>query len=102
MKNAWRIPEIRRKIIFTLFVVIVFRFGSVIPVPFLNVESLKTLMDSVNESGNMLSYINMLTGGAFSQATLFAMGITPYINASIIMQLLTVAIPALERMSKEG
>ena len=61
MKNAWRIPDIRRKILFTLFVVIVFRFGSVIPVPFLNVESLKTLMESVNESGSMLSYLHMLT-----------------------------------------
>lgn len=102
MKNAWRIPDLRKKILFTLFIVIVFRFGSVIPVPFLDIEALRALIATVDESGSMLSYINMMTGGAFSQATLFAMGIIPYINSSIIMQLLTVAIPALERLAKEG
>lgn len=102
MKNAWRIPDLRKKILFTLFIVIVFRFGSVIPVPFLDIEALRALMASVEESGSALSLINMMTGGAFSQATLFAMGITPYINSSIIIQLLTVAIPALERLAKEG
>ena len=79
-----------------------FRFGSVIPVPFLDVDALRQLMDYVDSTGSALSYANMLTGGAFAQATLFAMGVTPYINSSIIMQLLTVAIPPLERMAREG
>lgn len=97
------IPDLRKKILFTLLIIIVFRFGSMIPVPFLDVEALREMMETINSGGGgMLSYLNMLTGGAFSQATLFAMGVTPYINASIIMQLLTVAIPPLERMSKEG
>lgn len=102
IRNAWNIPDLRKKILFTLFIIVVFRFGSVIPVPFLNVDALKGLMESVTESGSALGYLDMLTGGAFANATLFAMGITPYINSSIIMQLLTVAIPPLERMAKEG
>lgn len=102
IKNAWKIPDLRKKILFTLFIIIVFRFGSVIPVPFLDVEALRQLMDYVDSTGSALSYANMLTGGAFAQATLFAMGVTPYINSSIIMQLLTVAIPPLERMAREG
>ena len=100
LKNAWRIPDLRKKLLYTLLIIIAFRFGSVVPVPFLNVSALNTLMASANETA--LGYINMLTGGAFANATLFAMGITPYINSSIIIQLLTVAIPALERMAKEG
>lgn len=83
-------------------IIVAFRFGSVVPVPFLNASALNELMQSVNESGTALGYINMLTGGAFSYATLFALGITPYINSSIIVQLLTVAIPALEKLAKEG
>ncbi len=102
IQNAWRLPELRKKILFTLLVIIVFRIGAVIPVPFLNVSALQGLMESVNESGNMLAYLNTLSGGAFANATLFAMSVTPYINASIIMQLLAVAIPPLERMAKEG
>lgn len=102
IKNAWKIPDLRKKILFTLFIIIVFRFGSVIPVPFLDVDALRQLMDYVDSTGSALSYANMLTGGAFAQATLFAMGVTPYINSSIIMQLLTVAIPPLERMAREG
>ena len=101
IKNAWRIPDLRKKMLFTLFIIIVFRFGSVIPVPFLDASALSALMESAAEN-TALGYINMLTGGAFSYASLFAMGITPYINSSIIMQLLTIAIPALERLSKEG
>lgn len=101
IKNAWRIPDLRKKILFTLLIIIVFRFGSVIPVPFLNASALAGLMESVGDN-TALGYINMLTGGAFSYASLFAMGITPYINSSIIMQLLTIAIPPLERLSKEG
>ena len=102
IKNAWALPEIRSKILFTLLVIVVYRFGSVLPVPFLNVEALRSLMETVNSSGSFLGYLNMLTGGAFGNATLFAMGVTPYINASIIIQLLTVAIPALEQMAKNG
>ena len=102
MKNAFAIPELRSKIFFTLVVVVVFRFGCALPVPFLNTEALQSLMEAVNNSGSFLSYLNMLTGGAFSNATLFAMGVSPYINASIIIQLLTVAIPALEKLSQNG
>ncbi len=101
IKNAWRIPDLRKKILYTLLIIIVFRFGSVIPVPFLDASALADLMNSASEN-SALGYINMLTGGAFSYASLFAMGITPYINSSIIMQLLTIAIPPLERLSKEG
>ena len=102
IKNAWGIPDLRKKILFTLFIIVVFRFGSAIPVPFLNTDALKGLMGAVGQSGTALNYIDMLSGGAFAQATLFAMSVTPYINSSIIIQLLTVAIPALERMAKEG
>ena len=100
LKNAWKIPDLKKKLLFTLFIIIAFRFGSVIPVPFLDATALGTLMESANETA--LGYVNMLTGGAFANATLFAMGITPYINSSIIIQLLTVAIPPLERLAKEG
>ncbi len=100
LRNAWRIPDLRKKLLFTLFIIIAFRFGSVIPVPFLDATKLGEIMAQAD--GTALGYINMLTGGAFSYATLFAMGITPYINSSIIMNLLTVAIPPLERMAKEG
>lgn len=101
--NAWKIPDLRKKMLFTIFVVFVFRVGSVIPVPFLDVEALKALVAGWNEGGtNLLSYMDTFSGGAFSNATLFAMSVTPYINSSIIMQLLTVAIPPLERLAKEG
>ncbi|MBR2176616.1 MAG: preprotein translocase subunit SecY [Clostridia bacterium] len=100
--NAWKIPDLRKKMLFTILIVVIFRIGSVIPVPFLDVHALKVLTDSWNDNNNMLSYIDMFSGGAFSNATLFAMSVTPYINSSIIMQLLTVAIPALERLAKEG
>ncbi len=100
IKNAWNIPDLRKKLLFTLFVIIVFRIGSIIPVPFLDAEALKSLVNS--QGGEGFGYLDLFSGGAFSSATLFAMGVTPYINSSIIMQLLTVAIPALERMAKEG
>lgn len=104
IKNAWKIPELRKKMLFTVLVIIVFRLGAVIPVPFLDAAQLKAVMDSVagTGSGTALGYLDMLSGGAFSQATLFAMSVTPYINSQIIIQLLTIAIPALERMAKEG
>jgi len=100
--KAWSIPDLRRKMLFTLFIVFIFRVGSVIPVPFLDVHALKTLTEGWKDSSNMLAYYDVFSGGAFSNATLFAMSVTPYINSSIIMQLLTVAIPALERLAKEG
>ena len=88
-------------LIFTLLMIIIFRFGSVIPVPFLSSEVISQLVSAGGED-SLLNLLNTFSGGAFSDATIFAMSITPYINASIIMQLLTVAIPALERLSKEG
>ena len=104
IKNAWGIPDLRKKILFTLLIIIVFRFGAVVPVPFLDASALQSLMSSVSSgtSSTALGYIDLLSGGSFSRATLFALSITPYINASIIMQLLTVAIPPLERMVKDG
>ena len=102
IRNAWSIPDLRKKLLFTLLIIIVFRIGSVIPVPFLDMEALKEAMKGMSEGNTMLAYLNTLSGGAFANATLFAMGVTPYINSSIIMQLLTVAIPPLERLSKEG
>lgn len=99
IKNALKSPELRKKLMYTLFILIIFRIGSHIPVPYVNAQGLMAFM---GDSNNMLGYQNMMSGGAFEQATLFAMSITPYINASIIIQLLTVAIPALERLSKDG
>ena len=100
------IPDLRKKLLFTLLIIIVFRIGSVIPVPFIDTQALQNAMAprtrNSGESNNMIAYLNTLSGGAFSNATIFAMGITPYINSSIIIQLLCVAIPALERLSKEG
>ncbi len=100
--NAWKVPDLRKKMLFTILIVFIFRIGSHIPVPFLDVEALKALTQSWNDSNNMLAYFDTFSGGAFSNATLFAMSVTPYINSSIIMQLLAVAIPALERLQKEG
>lgn len=102
IRNAWQVPDLRKKILFTLLIIVVFRIGSVIPVPFLNIEALQSAMNNLTNNGSMFAYLDTLSGGAFSNATLFAMGVTPYINSSIIIQLLTVAIPALERMAKEG
>lgn len=97
--NAWKISELRTKILYTLLLIVVFRLGSSIPVPFISANELKAL---VSGGETLFSMFDIMSGGAFSNATIFAMGITPYINSSIIMQLLTVAIPALERKSKEG
>ena len=101
LKNAWKIPELRKKIIFTLFILLIYRVGNVIPVPFIDVATLANYFDSVL-STTILGLYNAMSGSAFSQATVFALGIQPYINASIIIQLLTIAIPALERLAKEG
>ena len=100
-KNAWKIPELRKKMLFTLFILVLFRIGSVIPVPFVYAN---LVQDAVNGGGlqGLFQYFNIISGEAFSKATLFALSISPYITASIVIQLLTIAIPPLERMAKEG
>ncbi len=99
-RNAWKIEDLRKRLLYTLFVIVIFRLGCAIPVPFIAPAALQGWI--AGQSGSMLGYIDMLTGGSFSRATLFALSVTPYINASIIIQLLTVAIPSLERLAKEG
>ena len=101
LKNAWGIPELRKKLIFTAMIMLLYRIGNVIPVPFINVSALGTYFDQVL-STTILGLYNAMSGSAFSQATVLALSIQPYINASIIIQLLTIAIPALERLQKEG
>ena len=100
-RNAWKLPELRKKILFTLMILVIFRLGCAISVPYVDVDALE-LFRQYGGSGNMLDYLNMMSGGALSQCAIFALSVSPYINASIIIQLLTVAIPALERLSKEG
>lgn len=107
IKNAWSIKEIRNKILFTLLILLIFRIGSVLPVPFVDATALSaalgfdwTTMQS--QSNDFFSYLSVLSGGGLQYGAIFAMSVTPYINASIILQLLTVAIPYLERLSKEG
>ncbi len=100
LKNAWTVKELRRKILFTLFILVVFRIGSVIPVPYIDVNALKTAAEST--TNDFFNYLSILTGGGLEYGAIFAMSVTPYINSSIIIQLLCVAIPALERLSKEG
>ena len=100
LKNAWKIQDLRNKMLFTLAIILIFRFGAVaVPVPYLDPAAMQNM---INGGGNLLGFINILSGGAFERATLFALGISPYITASIVIQLLTVASPALERMAKEG
>ena len=101
IRNAFKIPDLRRRIVFTLLMLVIFRFGAAIPVPFLNAEAMKAFLQA-GSSMDLFNLFNTFTGGAFENATVLAMGVSPYINASIIIQLLTVAIPALERLSKEG
>ena len=101
LKNAWGIPELRKKILFTLMILMLFRVGNVIPVPYIDVKMLGDYFDSTL-SNTIFGLFNAMSGSAFSQATVFALGIQPYINASIIIQLLTIAIPALEKLAKEG
>ncbi len=98
LRNAWKIPDLRKKILFTIVMLIIYRIGAHIPVPGLDPDKFSQLIGS----GSLLGFMDIITGGAFKNATIFAMGITPYINSSIIMQLLTVAIPRLERLQKEG
>ena len=99
LRNAWRIEEIRRKILFTLLIILLYRLGNAIPVPYVNVAALQSYFAMLQNT--VLGLLDVMSGGAFSQATIFALSIQPYINASIIIQLLCIAIPALERMSKE-
>ena len=98
LRNAWRVPELRKKLLYTFFMLLLFRLVGVIPVAGIDLVQLQASM----EAYDALGLLNMMTGNAFSQMTIMAMGITPYINSSIIMQLLTIAIPALERLQKEG
>ncbi|MBQ5995797.1 MAG: preprotein translocase subunit SecY [Clostridia bacterium] len=98
--NAWKIADLRKKIIYTAFIILIFRIGAAIPVPFVDISTNGLISDQ--NANNFLTYLSMMTGNAFNYGTLFAMSITPYINASIIIQLLTVAIPALEKLAKEG
>ncbi len=100
LANAWKIPDLRKKILFTALIVVIYRIGANIPVPFIDIPG-TGLIDSASGT-TFLNYLSMMTGDAFNYGTIFALSITPYINSSIIIQLLTVAIPALERLSKEG
>lgn len=99
-RNAWKVVELRKKILFTLFIIVIFRIGSVIPVPFIDVSMLKDASGTV--ANEFFNYLSILTGGGLEYGAIFAMSVTPYINASIIMQLLCVAIPPLERIAKDG
>lgn len=99
LRNAWRYEEIRKKILFTLFIILLYRIGNAFPVPFIDTVALRAQFQAYDN--NALGLLNAMSGGAFSRATIFALSIQPYINASIIIQLLCIAIPALERMSKD-
>ena len=99
LRNAWRIEEIRRKILFTLLIILLYRLGNAIPVPYVNIAALQSYFAMLQNT--VLGLLDVMSGGAFSNATIFALSIQPYINASINIQLLCIAIPALERMSKE-
>ena len=100
IRNAWKVPELRNKLMFTVFALLIFRLGSAIPVPFIDTATLSAYMSA--QSASIFSLLNVMSGDAFAQATVFALSIQPYINSSIIIQLLTIAIPALERLQKEG
>ena len=100
LRNAWKIPELRKKILFTLIVMLIYRLGNAVPVPYVNVDALATYFNQ-QLANTVLGLYNAMSGSAFSQATVFALGIQPYINASIIIELLTIAIPALERLAKD-
>ena len=99
IRNAWKIEELRKKILFTLFIILLYRLGNAVPVPFVDIDLLENYFTGLQDT--VLGLYNVMSGGAFSSATIFALSIQPYINASIIIQLLTIAIPALERMAKE-
>jgi preprotein translocase subunit SecY len=100
IRNAWKVADLKKKLLFTIFIVVLYRLGAAIPIPYVNSTALSTSM--LATGGSIFAYLNILTGSAFSQATLFALGINPYITSSIVMQLLCIAIPYLENLSKEG
>ena len=100
IRNAWRVPELKKKMLFTIMALLIFRLGSAIPVPYIDGNALDQYLQS--QSGTILGLMNAMSGSAFSMATVFALSIQPYINSSIIIQLLTVAIPALERLARDG
>ena len=97
-RNAWKIEDLRKRLLFTLVILVIFRLGCAVPVPYIDASALSDMFTT----GSMLTYLNMMSGSALSQCAIFALGVQPYINASIIVQLLTVAIPYLENLSKEG
>ncbi|MCI5753367.1 MAG: preprotein translocase subunit SecY [Clostridiales bacterium] len=99
LRSAWKVEDIRKKILFTLFIILLYRIGNAVPVPYVDTALLSTYFSQLQNT--VLGLYNVMSGGAFSQATIFALSIQPYINASIIIQLLCIAIPALERMSKD-
>ncbi len=101
-RNAWKVPELKKKLLFTFFIIIIYRIGGAIPVPYLDSAALSTWFEGSQSSGDFFSYLNVLSGGNFSKATLLALSVSPYINAQIIIQLLTYALPPLEKLSKEG
>ena len=101
IKNAWKVADLRKKILYTIFVILIFRIGSAIVVPFISADVLSQMFANVTAGGTIFSYLDMMSGGGLSQATIFSLSITPYINASIIIQLLTIGIPALERIAKQ-
>ncbi len=100
IRNAWKIDDLRKKILFTLFIILLYRLGNAVPVPYVNIELLSDYFEELQNT--VLGLMNVMSGNAFSTATIFALSIQPYINASIIIQLLTIAIPALERLQKDG
>lgn len=100
LKNAWKTPELKTKLLFTLLIVVLYRLGANIPVPWVDANALEYFQSQ--SSGTIFQYLSLLSGDAFGRATLFALSVSPYITASIVMQLLTIAIPKLEAMSKEG
>jgi len=102
LRKAWKSPDLRKKILYTLLMIVIFRIGSAITVPYLDTSAVGTWMTTNATNGNFLEYLNTMTGGALSKATIFCLSITPYINASIIIQLLTYALPPLERLQNEG
>ena len=97
-RNAWKTEDLRKRLLYTLLILILFRLGCAIPVPYITSSALESMFTT----GSMLTYLNMMSGGAMSRCTIFALGVQPYINATIIIQLLCVAIPYLENLSKEG
>ena len=100
VRNAWKVPELRKKIMFTIFALLIFRLGSAVPVPYIDSTTLETYLAA--QSGTILGLMNAMSGSAFSMATIFALSVQPYINSSIIIQLLTIAIPKLEELQQDG